>query len=123
MWRKRFGPGAWHTADPHVMRQDCRMTALGAVFLPQLPPERLREVGEAPVPGRSGRLAAVRLDWPPASAPEVLAGAVGPRTVRLAGAAADGTVLTGGTTPDQVAQARQRIDEGRRAAGRDDPHR
>jgi alkanesulfonate monooxygenase SsuD/methylene tetrahydromethanopterin reductase-like flavin-dependent oxidoreductase (luciferase family) len=73
--------------------------------------------------GRYVRLDAVRLDWPPASAPPLVAGATGPRSLRLCGEAADGTILTGGTTPDGVRRARRLVDEGRAAAGRTTPHR
>ncbi|MGH2929364.1 MAG: LLM class flavin-dependent oxidoreductase, partial [Solirubrobacteraceae bacterium] len=53
--------------------------------------------------GRYVRLDDVALDWPPASAPELFAGATGPRSLRLSGELADGTILTGGTSPDRVA--------------------
>lgn len=72
--------------------------------------------------GRYVRLEGVALDWPPRSAPPVLAGAEGPRTLRLTGAHADGTVLTGGTTPEQTIRARELIEEGRTEAGRTGPH-
>jgi alkanesulfonate monooxygenase SsuD/methylene tetrahydromethanopterin reductase-like flavin-dependent oxidoreductase (luciferase family) len=73
--------------------------------------------------GRYVRLDDVALDWPPAQAPEVLAGVTGPRSLRLAGEAADGTILTASNPPDAVRQARRLIDEGRTAAGRTEPHR
>ncbi len=73
--------------------------------------------------GRYVRLDDVALDWPPGEAVEVLAGATGPRTLRLSGEAADGTVLTANTPPDGVREARRLIDEGRAAAGRTDPHK
>ncbi|PAZ11710.1 LLM class flavin-dependent oxidoreductase [Streptomyces sp. SA15] len=73
--------------------------------------------------GRYVKLDDVALDWPPDSAVEVLAGATGPRTLRLSGEAADGTVLTASTAPDGVRRARGLIDEGREAAGRTDPHK
>ncbi|WP_405869653.1 LLM class flavin-dependent oxidoreductase [Streptomyces sp. NBC_00005] len=72
--------------------------------------------------GRYVRLDDVALDWPPAGPVPVLAGATGPRSLRLAGEAADGTVLTASTTADGVRQARQLIDQGRESAGRTDPH-
>jgi len=72
--------------------------------------------------GRYVRLDAVALDWPPAPAPAILAGAVGPRTLRLSGEHADGTILTAATSPDQLRQARIHIDEGRADAARTDPH-
>jgi alkanesulfonate monooxygenase SsuD/methylene tetrahydromethanopterin reductase-like flavin-dependent oxidoreductase (luciferase family) len=75
------------------------------------------------VSGRYVRLDGVALDWPPATAPAVLAGAVGPRTLRLAGEVADGTILTADTPPDGIRLARRLVDEGRDAAGRTDPHR
>ena len=72
--------------------------------------------------GRYVQLDRVALDWPPATPPPVLAGAVGPQSLRLSGACADGTVLTAGTSPDCVRHARVMIEEGRRAAGRRDAH-
>lgn len=74
--------------------------------------------------GRYVSLDDVTLDWPPAAPVPILAGATGPRTLRLTGEAADGTVLTSGTTPDDLRRARELIEEGRRAAGRTgDGHR
>lgn len=73
--------------------------------------------------GRYVKLDGVALDWPPTSVPEVLAGATGPRTLRLSGEAADGTILTAATAPEGVRRARQLIDEGRQSAGRTDEHR
>lgn len=72
--------------------------------------------------GRYVRLDAVALDWPPETAPAILAGAVGPRTLQLSGQHADGTILTAATSPDRLRQARIHIDEGRAAAARTDPH-
>ncbi|MER7044702.1 LLM class flavin-dependent oxidoreductase [Streptomyces jumonjinensis] len=75
--------------------------------------------------GRCVTLDGVALDWPPATAPEVLAGAIGPRSLRLTGEAADGTILDARATPDDVRAARLLIAEGRAEAGRapDGPHR
>jgi alkanesulfonate monooxygenase SsuD/methylene tetrahydromethanopterin reductase-like flavin-dependent oxidoreductase (luciferase family) len=73
--------------------------------------------------GRYVRLDDVALGWPPPGGAEVLVGAVGPRTTRLSGEVADGTILSEVTPPDGVRRARGLIDEGRRAAGRTDPHR
>ncbi|WP_428962544.1 LLM class flavin-dependent oxidoreductase [Micromonospora fluostatini] len=72
--------------------------------------------------GRYVRLDEVALDWPPAAPVPIRVGAVGPRTLRLAGEIADGTILTGGTTPDRLRAARALVEEGRRAVGRTDPH-
>ena len=73
--------------------------------------------------GRYVTLDDVALDWPPAGPVEVLTGATGPRTLRLTGEAADGTVLTAGTPPEGVRRARRLIGEGRLKAGRTQPHR
>ncbi|MFG3659920.1 LLM class flavin-dependent oxidoreductase [Streptomyces sp. NPDC047706] len=73
--------------------------------------------------GRYVKLDDVALDWPPPGPVEILAGATGPRTLQLSGAAADGTVLTANTPPDGVRRARQLVEEGRASAGRTDPHR
>jgi alkanesulfonate monooxygenase SsuD/methylene tetrahydromethanopterin reductase-like flavin-dependent oxidoreductase (luciferase family) len=74
------------------------------------------------VAGRYVRLDGVTLDWPPPSTPAVLAGATGPRTLRLSGEIADGTILTASTLPDGIRHARRLIDEGRRAGGRTEDH-
>ncbi|MGW2642560.1 LLM class flavin-dependent oxidoreductase [Streptomyces sp. NPDC001348] len=70
------------------------------------------------VDGRYVQLDGVALDWPPDGAVEVLAGGTGPRTLRLTGEAADGTILTAATPPDGVRRARRLVEEGREAAGR-----
>ncbi|MFE6625300.1 LLM class flavin-dependent oxidoreductase [Streptomyces sp. NPDC057740] len=78
------------------------------------------------VEGRYVKLDDVALDWPPDEPVPVLAGATGPRSLRLAGEAADGTLLTASTSPDGVRRARQLIAEGQESAGRtpgtDTPH-
>ncbi|WP_437101892.1 LLM class flavin-dependent oxidoreductase [Streptomyces sp. enrichment culture] len=75
------------------------------------------------VRGRYVRLDDVALDWPPPRPVDVLAGATGPRTLRLSGEKADGTLLTSATPPDGVRRARELIEEGRRSAGRTGAHR
>lgn len=75
--------------------------------------------------GRYVKLDSVALDWPPSTdpaPPAVFAGATGPRTMRLTGEAADGTILTGGTTPEEVRRSRGLIAEGRESAGRTGHH-
>jgi alkanesulfonate monooxygenase SsuD/methylene tetrahydromethanopterin reductase-like flavin-dependent oxidoreductase (luciferase family) len=59
----------------------------------------------------------VGLDWPPTSAVELLAAAGGPRTLRLSGELATGTVISGGTPPDALRQAVTEIEAGRRRGG------
>ena len=74
------------------------------------------------VQGRYVRLDEVALEWPVSPPPPILAAARGPRTLRLSGELADGSVLDTATGPDEVRNARALIDEGRAAAGRTDDH-
>jgi alkanesulfonate monooxygenase SsuD/methylene tetrahydromethanopterin reductase-like flavin-dependent oxidoreductase (luciferase family) len=68
--------------------------------------------------GRYVKLRGVALDWPPPQAPEILAGAVGPKSLRLVGEAADGAIITAGNSPSAVAEAKALVDAGSAAAGR-----
>jgi alkanesulfonate monooxygenase SsuD/methylene tetrahydromethanopterin reductase-like flavin-dependent oxidoreductase (luciferase family) len=52
--------------------------------------------------GRYVHLDHVTLDWPPAVIPPLLVGGIKPRTVALAGELADGLILPGGLSPDDV---------------------
>ncbi|WP_167474245.1 LLM class flavin-dependent oxidoreductase [Nocardia arthritidis] len=67
------------------------------------------------VRGRYIRLDDVALDWPPAAAPTVIVGGFGPRTLRLAGAAADGVVT--GTALAGMRQAIELTQEDRPHGG------
>jgi alkanesulfonate monooxygenase SsuD/methylene tetrahydromethanopterin reductase-like flavin-dependent oxidoreductase (luciferase family) len=69
--------------------------------------------------GRYVRLREVALDWPPESPPPILAGGIGPRTLRLVGEAADGAILVAGMAPSAVREAKALVDAGSRANGRD----
>uniref|UniRef100_UPI0040562F66 LLM class flavin-dependent oxidoreductase n=1 Tax=Streptomyces albidoflavus TaxID=1886 RepID=UPI0040562F66 len=74
------------------------------------------------VDGRYVRLDDVALDWPPTAPAPVHAGGLGPRTLRLTGEAADGTVLDASVPADGVRRACALVAEGRAAAGRSGPH-
>jgi alkanesulfonate monooxygenase SsuD/methylene tetrahydromethanopterin reductase-like flavin-dependent oxidoreductase (luciferase family) len=78
---------------------------------------------EVSTDGRYVKLDRVKLDRPTSPAPVVLAGATGPRTLKLVGGHADGSILVGGTKPAEVAEARALIEEGRAETGRTGPHR
>jgi alkanesulfonate monooxygenase SsuD/methylene tetrahydromethanopterin reductase-like flavin-dependent oxidoreductase (luciferase family) len=71
--------------------------------------------------GRYVSLADVRLEWAPAAGIPLLAAATGPRTLRLSGELATGTVLTSGTTPDDVQAAVRQIALGVQARDRPAP--
>ncbi|MFC7432108.1 MULTISPECIES: LLM class flavin-dependent oxidoreductase [unclassified Agrococcus] len=68
--------------------------------------------------GRYVQLDAVQLRWPPAEVPPLLVGAIGPRTLALAGEAGDGVILTEGTDVDVARERVEAVREARRAAGR-----
>jgi alkanesulfonate monooxygenase SsuD/methylene tetrahydromethanopterin reductase-like flavin-dependent oxidoreductase (luciferase family) len=57
------------------------------------------------VSGRYVSLTDVALDWPPTMVPPVFSAGTGPKTIRLTGEVADGTILTGETTPEQTREA------------------
>jgi alkanesulfonate monooxygenase SsuD/methylene tetrahydromethanopterin reductase-like flavin-dependent oxidoreductase (luciferase family) len=69
------------------------------------------------------RLDEVELEHPPANPPPIYTGVRGPKSLKLSGEVADGTILVERSGPTYVRWARERIDEGRQAAGRTDEHR
>jgi alkanesulfonate monooxygenase SsuD/methylene tetrahydromethanopterin reductase-like flavin-dependent oxidoreductase (luciferase family) len=74
------------------------------------------------VDGRYVTLDGVELAWPPAAAPPVFSGGTGPKTLRLTGESADGTILAGGASPEVVQEAAEVVRAGREAAGRGGEH-
>jgi alkanesulfonate monooxygenase SsuD/methylene tetrahydromethanopterin reductase-like flavin-dependent oxidoreductase (luciferase family) len=77
---------------------------------------------ELNVDGRYVTLRDVRLNDPPATPPFVYTAAEGPKTLRLSGEVADGTVLDSGHTAGEYAIATAAIRDARAAAGRGDGH-
>jgi alkanesulfonate monooxygenase SsuD/methylene tetrahydromethanopterin reductase-like flavin-dependent oxidoreductase (luciferase family) len=69
--------------------------------------------------GRYVQLRDVALDWPPPAAPPILAGAIGPKSMRLVGEAADAAIITAGNSPSDVVEAKKLLDAGSAAAGRE----
>jgi alkanesulfonate monooxygenase SsuD/methylene tetrahydromethanopterin reductase-like flavin-dependent oxidoreductase (luciferase family) len=72
--------------------------------------------------GRYVSIADVELEFPPTKPVPVVAGVTGPKSLRLSGEVADGTVIAEGFGPARLLEARSLIDEGRAAAGRTEPH-
>jgi alkanesulfonate monooxygenase SsuD/methylene tetrahydromethanopterin reductase-like flavin-dependent oxidoreductase (luciferase family) len=68
-------------------------------------------------------LEGAKLEQPPAVVPPVVLGVRRPLGLRASGRSADGTILAEPAPPAYIRWARERIDEGRAAAGRRDPHR
>jgi alkanesulfonate monooxygenase SsuD/methylene tetrahydromethanopterin reductase-like flavin-dependent oxidoreductase (luciferase family) len=67
--------------------------------------------------GRYVHLEDVALDWPPTVVPPLLVGGIRPRTVSLAGELADGVIIPGGISPDEVRTSIGYLHAGRIAAG------
>lgn len=72
----------------------------------------LLEGGTVTTTGRYVNLTEVALAWPPTTPMRLLVGAVGERTLRLAGELADGVILTGETTPAALRAAVPHLREG-----------
>ena len=72
--------------------------------------------------GRYVTLQDIALDWPPDPSTEILAAAMGPRTLRLSGELATGTVITGGTTPEALRAALQHVRAGNALGTMSRPH-
>src|SRR5262245_11572433 len=72
--------------------------------------------------GRYVRLDGVALEVPPCEQVEVLMGAAGPKSFRLSGELADGTVIGSGTTPDDLRAACAHIADGAALRTSSKPH-
>ncbi|MFE6734902.1 LLM class flavin-dependent oxidoreductase [Microbacterium sp. NPDC057650] len=73
------------------------------------------------VEGRYVQLRGVALDWPPASPPEIVIGATGEKSLRLAGELGDGVVLSASEERDEAAvvrAAKEIVGEGAAHSGR-----
>lgn len=75
------------------------------------------------IDGRYVRLDHVALQFPPAQVPLLSAGVIGPKSLRLSGEVADGTILSEGHGPAEIERARELTEQGRADAGRIEPHR
>ena len=73
--------------------------------------------------GEHVRLHDVCLEHPPQVRPPVVLGVRRPLGLKVSGRCADGTILAEPSPPAYIRWARERIEEGRAAAGRTDPHR
>ena len=123
MFPGRLLPGVGHGVLAWMGQVGARVASPLTLMREYVPALRALLAGETvSVGGRYVRLDDVRLNWPPADPPPVYAAGEGPKTLRLTGEVADGTVLTGGTTPAGVSRARQLIDEGHADSGRPQPH-
>ena len=123
MFPGRLLPGVGHGVLSWMSQVGARVASpltLMREYVPAL--QRLLAGEEVSTDGRYVHLDAVRLDWPPVQAPPVYAAGEGPKTLALTGEVADGTVLTGGTSPERTAEARALVDAARSHAGREGDH-
>ncbi|MBP2325193.1 alkanesulfonate monooxygenase SsuD/methylene tetrahydromethanopterin reductase-like flavin-dependent oxidoreductase (luciferase family) [Kibdelosporangium banguiense] len=119
----RFLPGVGHGVQDWMQQVGARVESPVTLLREHLLAMRALLAGETvTTQGRYVNLDKVALDWPPVSKPAVFAGATGPRSIKLCGEAADGTILTASTSVEGVREARRLIDEGRATAGRTDKH-
>jgi 5,10-methylenetetrahydromethanopterin reductase len=65
----------------------------------------------------SEKLSDVKLVFPPSQPPAVLAGSTGPKGLALAGRVGDGAILSEGSSPEFVSQAREQVRGAREAQG------
>jgi 5,10-methylenetetrahydromethanopterin reductase len=84
---------------------------------------RLLDGQELTETGKSFEFKAVKLTHPVSERVPLYMGVVGPRMLKVSGEIADGTVISVLAGTEYVRWARKQIDEGRKAAGRTDPHR
>jgi alkanesulfonate monooxygenase SsuD/methylene tetrahydromethanopterin reductase-like flavin-dependent oxidoreductase (luciferase family) len=119
----RLLPGVGHGVLPWMSQVGARAASPLTLMREYVPALRGLLAGEqVDAAGRYVSLDAVRLDYPPESAPLVYAAAEGPKTLRLSGEVADGTVLDSGHTAAEVRASVAAVREARAAAGRTGEH-
>lgn len=115
----RLLPGLGHGVQSWMTQVGARPASPLTLMGDYVPALRSLLAGErVSIEGRYVTLRDVALDWPPAAAPRVYAAAEGPKTLRLAGAVADGVVLDSRHTPAELAASVGAVREGRAEAGR-----
>jgi len=123
MFPGRVIPGVGHGVQSWMGQVGARAASPLTLMREYVPALRALLAGdEVTAAGRYVNLDAVRLDWPPATPPAIVAAGEGPKTLRLTGEVADGTVLPAGWSPRRIQEARRQIAEGRDAAGRSGDH-
>lgn len=98
-------------------------SALGAMRECVTSVRRLLAGEELTEEGRTFTFDRVKLTYPEPVPTPIHMGVSGPKMLALSGEVADGTIMSVAASHEYVHYARERIDEGRRAAGRTDDHR
>ncbi|MBN9211647.1 MAG: N5,N10-methylene tetrahydromethanopterin reductase [Microbacterium sp. 71-36] len=119
MFPGRLLPGFGHGVQDWMRQIGAKAASPLTLMQEQLPALRGLLAGDTvSAEGRYVKLRDVSLDWPPVVAPRVYAAAEGPKTLRLAGAVADGVILDSRHTVDEVAEAVRLVRAGWAEAGR-----
>lgn len=119
----RLLPGVGHGVLPWMGQVGARVASPLTLMREYIPALRRLLAGEqVDSAGRYVALESVRLDYPPERAPLVYAAAEGPKTLRLSGEVADGTVLDSGHTPDEVRAAVTAVRDARSESARAGRH-
>ncbi|WP_106814443.1 LLM class flavin-dependent oxidoreductase [Microbacterium timonense] len=119
----RLLPGVGHGVLAWMGQVGARVASPLTLMREYVPALRSLLAGdEVTADGRYVCLQGVRLDYAPRTPPLVYAAAEGPKTLRLSGEVADGTVLDSGHTPEEDAAAVSAIRDARAEAGRGGRH-
>lgn len=116
----RLIPGFGHGVLEWMGQAGARVASPLTLMREYLPALRTLLAGEElTVSGRYVTLDRVQLDWPPAVAPAIYSAGEGPKTLALAGAHADGTILTAGYTSAELDKQIQHVHRGAKESGRE----
>jgi len=119
----RLLPGVGHGVLEWMGQAGARVASPLTLMREYVPALRGLVAGEqVTTNGRYVTLDAVQLNYPPSTPPPVYAAAEGPKTLRLSGEVADGTVLDSGHTAAEYQTATAAIRDARAGAGRGDGH-
>lgn len=117
----RLLPGFGHGVQSWMAQAGERVASPLTLMREYVPALRGLVAGErVSMSGRYVTLDDVALDWPPPVPPRIYAAAEGPKTLRLSGEVADGTVLDSRRSPAELAAQIEAVREGR--AGRSGDH-
>lgn len=124
LFPQRFLPGVGHGVQDWMAQVGARVESPLTLLREYAGALRsLLAGGEVTTRGRYVTLDGVRLGWPPAAHLGVHAGGTGPKTLRLCGEVADGTLLTADLGEDGLRRACALVAEGRAAGDPARPHR
>lgn len=119
----RLLPGVGHGVLDWMGQTGARVASPLTLMREYVPALRGLLAGEqVTTTGRYVTLDAVQLNYPPSPPPRVYAAAEGPKTLRVSGEVADGTVLDSGHTAAEYRTAIAAIRDARAGAGRDEGH-